>query len=425
MPLTELLHREVHHGLEEAVRHLGPFPRDFQPSGSAAVAAFQHLVLEAEELTALPQHQRRVLACDEDETPAGMLPDTLRTLIGKGKGVHHFRLTMRAAGLESTVFRVCIRLRNGHKPLPMASPIPIEKLLITFYEPADGSPGELHFLRQPLGLVPLDNPLGLQLWAGQDGRLVVLSAGVGTAASTLAVSALGFDPTFNLRETRILLAGIGGLHPQAAPLGSVVVVDQCVDADLAHEISPFEMSPEWARSFIFPLGADRPVADLAPPEPGFRDQHHLRLSQRAVQQAQEFLTGYDPGSHATPEMLEASSGQRPRVLSGGCLSSARYWHGNHLHHWACQWFRHWSGSGQDYTVSSMEDWGVLRVLRRLHRIQRANWALVSAIRVASNHTCRPDLSEGDALSSLRGGGHQSALFPAYLPSLRIDRKSVV
>ncbi len=74
--------------------------------------------------------------------------------------------------------------------------------------------------------------------------------------------ALGCDPRFDLREAYWLVAGIAGVDPADASLGSAAWAEWVVDGDLAHEIDPREMPKEWTTGF-FPLDESDPYPNNA------------------------------------------------------------------------------------------------------------------------------------------------------------------
>ena len=60
--------------------------------------------------------------------------------------------------------------------------------------------------------------------------------GEGTANSATAVMELGMDPRFDLSHAYWVVAGIAGVDPEDASIGSAAWAQYVVDGDLAHEI---------------------------------------------------------------------------------------------------------------------------------------------------------------------------------------------
>ena len=128
-------------------------------------------------------------------------------------------------------------------------------MVVTFFEKgADtgDAPGEFqHWVeREKLDIV-LPFPAGQQaLRTKADGSILGICTGMGTASSTASITALGLDPRLDLSKSYFLVAGIAGVDPADASLGSVVWADWVVDGDLAHEIDPREMPAGWTTGYI-------------------------------------------------------------------------------------------------------------------------------------------------------------------------------
>src|ERR1700726_2388367 len=81
--------------------------------------------------------------------------------------------------------------------------------------------------------------------------------GMGSVNSASAVMELGMDPRFDLSHAYWLVAGIAGVDPEDASIGSAAWAPYVVDSDLAHEIDSREIPSGWSTG-RFPLGSGRP-----------------------------------------------------------------------------------------------------------------------------------------------------------------------
>src|SRR5580692_11307292 len=81
--------------------------------------------------------------------------------------------------------------------------------------------------------------------------------GMGSVNSASAVMELGMDPRFDLSHAYWLVAGIAGVDPEDASIGSAAWAEYVVDGDLAHEIDSREIPPDWPTGY-FPLESSRP-----------------------------------------------------------------------------------------------------------------------------------------------------------------------
>lgn len=71
------------------------------------------------------------------------------------------------------------------------------------------------------------------------------------------MSALVFSPLFNLTTTYFMIAGIAGINPEVATLGSVTFARYAVQVALQYEFDVREKLESWNTGYI-PLGAKSP-----------------------------------------------------------------------------------------------------------------------------------------------------------------------
>jgi len=104
------------------------------------------------------------------------------------------------------------------------SPIPVKVVVVTMFErgaDTGDEPGEFQFWveRNKLDRV-MPFPQGYHnLRMNSDGVLGILT-GVGNTKAAASIMALGLDPRFDLRQSYWLVAGIAGVDPEDASLGS-------------------------------------------------------------------------------------------------------------------------------------------------------------------------------------------------------------
>jgi purine nucleoside permease len=133
-------------------------------------------------------------------------------------------------------------------------PIPVKVVVVTMFErgaDTGDEPGEFQYWveRTKLDRV-MPFPQGYHdLRMNRDGVLGVLT-GVGTARAAASIMALGLDPRFDLRKSYWLVAGIAGVDPADASLGSAAWAEWIVDGDLAHEIDMREIPKDWKTGYV-------------------------------------------------------------------------------------------------------------------------------------------------------------------------------
>ncbi len=295
----------------------------------------------------------------------------------------------------------CLRLLGASllgtlaAPLLATSPIPIKVVVLAMYEIGESTgdvPGELQFWveRYP-GLEPIEFPMGMrEAYVNQDGVLVALTGGGLTHAAT-TVTALGLDPRFDFRESYWLIAGIAGVDPADAGLGTAAWARYVVDGDLLKEIDAREIPADWPYGMI-PLGAKEPNSLGG----GWSvDNIVFTLNPELVQWAYE-LTREHPVAD-TPALAEfraqfegfPEAQKPPQVILGDSLVSSTYWHGELMNQWANDWVKLHTGGEGNFVMTNMEDTGTLTALRRLADAGRADMGRVLVLRTASNFSRPP------------------------------------
>jgi purine nucleoside permease len=214
--------------------------------------------------------------------------------------------------------------------------------------------------------------------------------GEGTANSATAVMELGMDPRFNLKHAYWLVAGIAGVDPEDASIGSAAWAQYVVDGDLAHEIDAREIPSNW-KSGYFPLdsqGPDDPAVKAA-------EGQVFQLNPSLVEWAYQLTRNIDLGDSPSLQKSRARykgfpNAQRPPfVLKGDNLASMTFWHGKLLNDWANEWVSRWTHGKGNFVTTAMEDSGTLVALTYLSPTGKVNKDRVLVLRTASNYSMPP------------------------------------
>src|SRR6266852_617423 len=132
--------------------------------------------------------------------------------------------------------------------------IPVKVVVVTMFErgaDTGDEPGEFQnwVENEKLDRV-IEFPQGFHnLRMNSDGVLGTLT-GVGTARAAASIMALGLDPRFDLTKAYWLVAGIAGVDPEDASLGSAAWAEWVVDGDLGHEIDAREIPKDWKTGYV-------------------------------------------------------------------------------------------------------------------------------------------------------------------------------
>ena len=145
---------------------------------------------------------------------------------------------------------------------PCAAKLPVKVVIVTLFEigaDTGDRPAEFQFWKERRKLdtkIPFPQSFH-DLWYNPDSQILGIVTGIGTANSTAAIMALGLDPRFDLSNSYWLVAGIAGIDPEDAPIGSAAWARFIVDGDLAHEIDEREIPKNWSTGY-FPRGGKFP-----------------------------------------------------------------------------------------------------------------------------------------------------------------------
>lgn len=294
-------------------------------------------------------------------------------------------------------------------------------VVVTMFEPGGpgAPPGELRFWveREPLArTIPLPTALH-DLRANADNSVVALLTGVGNTNAAAAIMALGLDPRFDLRQSYWVVAGIAGIDPADATLGSAVWADYVVDGSLAHEVDAREMPADWPTGY-FPLDRSRPY-EMPRAAVDFETGNVFQLDAGFVRWAYELTRDTElPDTEKMrrrrakyPGMPNAQ--RAPFVLVGANLASPTYWTGRLMNQWANAWTRYYTDGKANYVTTAMEDTGTLRALTNLGRAGKVDARRVLALRTASDFDM--PWPGATAMEAFNGGG--DGQYPAYLPAL--------
>jgi purine nucleoside permease len=214
--------------------------------------------------------------------------------------------------------------------------------------------------------------------------------GMGTANSATAVMALGLDPRFDLSKAYWLVAGIAGVDPADASIGSAAWAEYLVDGDLAHEIDAREIPADWPTGY-FARGTRKPY-DPKKPEPD-GEMFHLNagLTEWAYQLTRNVKLDDSSALQKTRALFTGypNAQKPPFILKGDNLAGMTFWHGKLLNDWADKWVSYWTGGKGNFVTSAMEDTGSFQAMTYLHPTGKVNKERFMVLRTASNYTMPP------------------------------------
>ena len=324
---------------------------------------------------------------------------------------------------SSLVLRLAAGLAGLSPALPAADAILRPKVVVVamFELGADtgDTPGELQFwverekLDRVIPLPAAHHPVR----ANADGSVIGIVTGVGNSNAAASIMALGLDPRFDLSHSYWLIAGIAGLDPADASVGSAVWTDYAVEGDLGHEIDAREIPADWKTGYI-PLRKKKPY-ELPLLSAAERADNCYQLNPGLLHWAYALTKDTPLVENAGVREFRARYSDHPKalqppsVLIGSTLASSTYWHGKLLDAWANDWVDYYTEGRGNFMTTAMEDTGTLHALTNLTRAGRADVNRVLLLRTASNYDQQPPgLTAAESL-----GGEKIGHYSAYLPSL--------
>ena len=318
-------------------------------------------------------------------------------------------------------------------PAPRASadaPLPVKVVIVTMFEiGADegDTAGEFQLWKERRDL---DQRIAFpqshhDLYYNSESQVLGMVTGIGTAKSATATMALGLDPRFDLSQAYWIVAGIAGIDPEDASIGSVAWSSYLVDGDLGHEIDPREIPDDWdigffARYTKFPYDPARPTPT------GEMFQANPDLRNWAYELTKDAPLVNPKSLAATRDLYTEHPNARkpPFVLTGGHIAAMTFWHGKILNDWANRWVSYWSDGATDFVTSAMEDTGTYQALYYLDQINKVDVDRFLVLRGGSNYTMQPPgVSAAENLLKENDGyaGLQASLENIYITgSIVID-----
>jgi purine nucleoside permease len=306
-------------------------------------------------------------------------------------------------------------------PRTQADPIRPKVLILTTFEigaDTGDRPGELQYwverekLTETLDIPGLLHPLRFN-----DAGVYAMVTGT-CNRSGLAMMLLGSDPRLDLTQTYFIMAGIAGVDPNRASVGSAAWAQWVVDGDNVNEIDGHDAPKEWPYG-ILPYGATSPDQ---PPGPQDWSQKPMAFQLDPGLVSWAFNVSKDVSLSDTPELSKYRASyvgypnaQRPPfVLIGDTLGSARYWHGPALTRWAENWCKLYSDGKANFVMTECEDQSIAYALYMLGRAHRVDPRRYLVLRTASNYCAPPPgVTVLDSLLHGEAGGELLAVESAY------------
>lgn len=223
----------------------------------------------------------------------------------------------------------------------------------------------------------------------------VMTTGMGHANAAASTMAVAFAPQFDLRHTYFLIAGIAGVNPRVATLGSAAWSKYLVDFGLQWEIDAREKPRGWRSGY---LGINTKNPAQKPPLDYRTEVFQLdaRLADTAYALSRDAtLADSAQAKAARAKYGYASANRPPSVLECDSVASDNWWSGNALGERASAWTRLLTDGRGVYCMTQQEDNATYEALARAASAGRVDLARVAVLRTGSDFD-RPHRGESSA-----------------------------
>ncbi|MFK7913213.1 MAG: purine nucleoside permease [Pseudomonadales bacterium] len=261
------------------------------------------------------------------------------------------------------------------------------------------------------------------LFLNEETGVLGMVTGIGTFKSATATMALGLDQRFDLSEAYWMVAGIAGIDPEDASIGSVAWSAYLVDGDLSHQIDAREKPEDWSTGY-FARYTKKPFDPDKPEPTGEMFLANENLRDWAYDLTKDMELPDFPSLDATRDLYtEHPNAQRPPfVLKGGHIAALTFWHGAIMNQWANDWVRYWSNGNTDFVTSAMEETGTFQAIEYLDNIDRVDRDRFMVLRGGSNYTMPPPgvtAAENLLAENEEYAGLEASLESIYLVGTRV------
>ena len=270
------------------------------------------------------------------------------------------------------------------------SPLPVKVVIVTMFEIGEDTgdrAGEFQLWRERRDLVEMPFHAWKNVYYEPEDEMLVMVTGIGTAKAAASLMALGLDDRFDLSKAYWIVAGIAGIDPEDATVGSAVWSEYLVDGDLSHEIDPREIPEDWEFGY-FARRTQGPFDTNKPKPSGEVFQLNSGLTEWAYQLTKDMELKDDPSVQHVRDLYteHPNAWGKPVVLKGEHIAAMTFWHGKLMNDWANHWVDYWTDGKGNMVTSGMEDTGTYQSLYWLDRISRVDVERLMVLRTGSNFT---------------------------------------
>ncbi|KAJ5746756.1 hypothetical protein N7520_011938 [Penicillium odoratum] len=273
--------------------------------------------------------------------------------------------------------------------------------------------------------VPGLSPLYPDVHCTENYEVCQLITGESEINAATTITSVAFSPLFDLTHTYFFVAGIAGVNPQKATLGSATFARFAVQVALQYEIDIRELPSTYKTGYI-PLGADYP--DQYPTSIYGTEVFELNTELRSL--AVKFARQANLSDSTTAQAYRAhyatSSGEYkaatlgPSIVECDVATSDVYYSGNILGDAFANFTKLLTNGTGDYCTTAQEDNATLEALMRAAVHKLTDFSRIIVMRTASDFD-RPYPGESTAYNLLYAdaGGFEPSITNIYRAGIQV------
>lgn len=244
-----------------------------------------------------------------------------------------------------------------------------------------------------------------------DDNICLMTTGKGYANAATSVAALAYSQQFDLTESFFLIAGVAGVDPRHATLGSPTWPRYLIDFGIQWQLDARDIPPEWTTGYLS-INTHTPAQD--PHQEYETELYRLdeALVSRAVRLSKEVALADSDAAAAFRARYASAPGNRPpSVVQCDSASSDTWWYGDRLADRAAQLARQLTDGQARLCSAQQEDNAILTALSRADAAGRLSLERTAIVRAgASFYRPWEGLDDAEGLTGYaKQGGYQPAL----------------
>ncbi|CCG82914.1 Uncharacterized protein C285.05 [Taphrina deformans PYCC 5710] len=243
--------------------------------------------------------------------------------------------------------------------------------------------------------IPGLSPKFPQVHCNSNGTICQVTTDEGTANAAASIMAITLNPTLNLTKTYFMVAGIAGVKPEAASIGSATFARYAIDIDLIHAVTDGDKPANFSSDF---WGQGTYGPDLKPGElygsEIFELNSTLRSAAANLAVTKANISSIDtPALAAFRAMYNTTNYTRardpPSIYECDTATGDVYWYGQGYQTYVSDWTKLLTNGTGSYCTTQQEDNATINSLQRAAALGLVDYNRVLVMRSTSDFDKAP------------------------------------